>query len=305
MPVSPLHELLHSYQAQFGCELSLPEYRCLEMYTARTVRPMGGCEAVGSVGQARLDPQLLRYLNGPWAALQLLEAALTLEATGPFEGRCSWDNYLAFPKRNRAEKVIAESYRLLRIIRIALLHPQGIVQGNADEIELTCHANAYPVMIKITPVGLNLLQSLVNFYLQEYHHERFGRAYLDAMLVAYFSDVVAELHGFEDEDHVLYQFRPLFYFNRHCRLDCCNPRYFYDESHCVVQLSSHYCDAQHYPIDFHICRNEHTYLIPIESLSPRSDPVVGSLEIARQQMAAWEYFAEGGPADAAQKVIHL
>jgi len=283
--VSPLQALLDAHLLHYGAELLKPEYRQVEMYTAPDVRPM----------IARLAPQemtvqhlgrLLPHINGPWMTLHLLESAMILNGHISMSGQQSWANYLAIPRRTRAEKVIAESYRLLRIIRIALLHPLGFVKGNEKVIELTCHSNAYPVMVKITPCGLRLLQSLVNFYLNEYRLERIGPGYLDEMLVAYFSDLVEELYGFEDEDHVLCQFRSLTDFNRHYRFDCLNPRYFYTKTHCVIELSPQYSE-QSFPIDFHICQNEHSYLIPMEALTLMPVDNSHQFGIAREELVNW------------------
>lgn len=265
MALQSLASLLVSYRRQHGSNLHLPEYRALEMYSGKRRRLPG--EARDDSEPPRLDPALLPYLDGPWSMLHLLEAAFSQQPGVPLEAVESWQRYRSLPRHCLTDKLIAESYRLLRIVRVVLLHPQGHLAGDHECLTLTCHANRYPVQLAITPAGLQLLQSLVCYYLAESQGGQVGEAYLEAMLQGYFTDLIAELRGFEDEDRTLCQFRPGLALNRHWRLDCRNPRYRVENGYCLVQLAPRFADGAVHPIDFYLTLNDAWYRVPMEALS--------------------------------------
>lgn len=279
-----------------GAALLLPEYRELEMYTSKR-RHDGGVHAGEAVsdGQARApDPALLSQVLPSWITLHILESSFEVTAATPLEGLTSWQRYQALPRRSLAEKIVAESYRLLRMVRVALQHPQGVLRGSGQRIELGCHANAYPLQLVISPVGLRLLDSLIHLYLQSRERSDLGPAYLDAMLLSYYTDLVAELRGFEDEDRVLCQFRPAILLNRHWRLECRNARYRVDNGYCLLQLGPRYADGQCHPIDFYLQLNDHHYRVPMEALvvppCPQNIAVDGQplrCAIAMSELVGW------------------
>lgn len=304
--LAPISSLLASYRRQFGLALRLPEERELEMYSGkrRTLPAGANADSLPVHSEARIDERLLPWLDGPWQLLHLLEASFALAPDGQLEGTSSWQRYLSLPRRNLSEKLVAESYRLLRIVRVALLHPQGQVKGRwtregaPELIRLGCHANAYPLQLGITPVGLQLLQSLLLYYLQERDAKQVGPAYLEAMLQSYFTDLVGELRGFEDEDRALCQFRPGIGLNRHWRLVCHNPRYRVEEGYCLLQLGPRFAEGGSHPIDFILRLNDTLYRVPMEALVARP----GSQEtlrhaIALQALAGWQIQAGDAGAD--------
>lgn len=207
---------------------------------------------------------------------------------GQLEGLTSWQRYQSLPRQCMADKLVAECFRLLRIIRIVLQHPQGHLKQCGGHLNLTSHANAYPLFLEISPVGLALLQSLICYYLTERGAERVGPAYLDAMLHSYFTDLVGEIRGFEDEDRVLCQFRPHLLLNRHWRLDCFNPRFLVEEGCCVLQLAPRFADGSVHPIDFHLRLNDGLYRIPMEAMHARPDsgsPLCNAIRL--DELAGW------------------
>ena len=272
--------------------LLLPEQRELEMYTSK--RRTGTSETMVDA-DARIRHELLPHVMPSWLTLQLVEASFTLGDGTHLEGMTSWQRYLALPRKSVAQKVIAESYRLLRIVRVSLQHPAGELKGTEQRIELGCNTNAYPLQLVISAVGLRLLDSLCHYYLRAQLQHDVGPAYLDAMVLAYFTDLVAELRGFEDEDRALCQFRPSVVLNRHWRLACRNPRYRVDEGYCLLQLGPRYADGQTHPIDFFIRLNECHYRVPMEALvvppgsgSRAFDGQPVRCAIAMRDLAGWQ-----------------
>jgi hypothetical protein len=265
--------LLNEFRKSHGGDWYQPEYRGLEMYSAK--KRSAPCADMQKIQKVQSDAAfsgkqtMLLSLQGLWSALTLLEACFSQQQPQTLEGVTSWQRYQQLPKKQTADKIIAETYRLLRIVRVAWLHPEGQIVRHAHAIELCCNSNQYPLILKITETGLSLLQSLV-FYFLNRPYTRYGEAYHDAMLQSYFTDLVGELRGFEDEDRALCQFRPGLNINRHWRLDCENPRYQVTDGFCVIQLNPRFDDGGCHPIDFHLRLNDRFYVVPMEALTPFS-----------------------------------
>ena len=265
--MEPLVSLFDDFRKAQGGELHLPEYRGLEMYSAKK---RSADNHAKPDHQTQSDKQaMLLSMHGMWTALHLLEAWFSQQEPQTLEGITSWQRYQQLPKKQIADKIIAETYRLLRIVRVAWLHPEGKIERRYNFTELCCNSNQYPLILKITDTGLSLLQSLV-FYFLNRRQTQYGEAYHDAMLQSYFTDLVGELRGFEDEDRVLCQFRSGLNINRHWRLDCENPRYQVTDGFCVIQLNPRYDDGHCHPIDFHLRLNDRFYVVPMEALTPFS-----------------------------------
>jgi hypothetical protein len=259
--------LLDEFRKSHGSNWHQPEYRGLEMYSAK--KRSADAQKVQSDAVFSGKQTMLLSLQGAWSALNLLEAYFSQQQPHTVEGVTSWQRYQQLPKKQIADKIIAETYRLLRIVRIAWLHSDGQIERRGNVTELCCNSNQYPLILKITDTGLSLLQSLVFYFLNK-AQTQYGDAYHDAMLQSYFTDLVGELRGFEDEDRVLCQFRTSLNINRHWRLDCENPRYQVTDGFCVIQLNPRYNDAVCHPIDFHLRLNDRFYVVPMEALTPFS-----------------------------------
>ena len=139
------------------------------------------------------------------------------------EGVPTWQRYLSLPRACLAEKVTAELYRVLRVLRLVTFHPHGHVEIEDGIVKFNGAVNKVALSLEITAPGVVLLESTVAYYLNSLRPP-YPQAYIEAMLVRYFADIVAEIKRFGDEDCNLYQFRPKYAFNRHFRFDCDNPK---------------------------------------------------------------------------------
>lgn len=293
--------LLADYWQRQGAGLPWPEYRSLEMYGGKP-QGLSQLPVLPAVEADGVDPALVPHLVGPWQLLHLLEADFMLRGLVPLEGQTSWQHQLALPRQDPAQKLVAEGYRVLRMVRIALCHPQGQLKGVRDRqgrllgLSLGCNANAYPVQCGISLVGLALLQSMSLFYLQERDGGRVGPAYLQAMLLSYYTDLVAEIHEFEDEDRALCQFHSGLGLNRHERLECRNPRFLVEAAHCLIQLAPRFADGVVRPIDFFLHLNDGHYRVPMEALVAlpgRANPCPHAIPLAA--LTGWQITAAATP----------
>lgn len=253
-----LQELLSASRRAIGHNWHLPEDRQVELYTKRKKLPFRASPAAS--GDALPD------LFGPLSALMLLESHLESADAELFEGKTSWAKYLALPKRSATEKLVAEVFRILRILRIAANHAQGRLEAREGLVRAACNFQRCALALNITPAGLSLLESFVFCYLDAFG-QPYGEAYVEALLTQYFTDIVDEIHKFADEDRVLYQFMPRFaYFNRHYRLDCDNPKLTAESDHLRFEIGASHADPVRYPIDFFVPLDEGLYIIPVEAL---------------------------------------
>lgn len=255
-----LQEMVTTGRRSLGQHWQVPEYRQIELYTKRKKLTFSEDPAAAAGGQGM--PETL----GPLAALMLLETYLDSSDPELFEGKISWEKYLALPRRTTTDKLVAEVFRILRIFRIAATHAQGRLEIRDGLVRAACNFRRCALALNITPAGLTLLESFVFCYLDAFR-QPYGEEYVDALLTQYFTDIVGEIHKFADEDRVLFQFRPKFpYFNRHYRLDCDNPRYEAEVDHFQFEIGAAYTDPVRYPIDFFLPLDEGLHIIPVEAL---------------------------------------
>ncbi|NTV12061.1 MAG: hypothetical protein HGA47_15015 [Zoogloea sp.] len=270
-----LNELLEDYSAHFGARWSLPEYRQIELYTKKKRL------AFGAGGEAQ---PALRGALSSGVAFMLLEAHF--ESNDPQQhGRPSWERYLALPKKSTCDKLVAELYRILRVLRIALVERNAQIAIEDGLIRTSCTFKRCAQSLTLTEAGLALLESAVFHYLDS-PRQPYSEAYLEAMLLQYYADIVAEIKRFADEDRVLYQYRQPFAFNRHFRFDCDNPRFHLGDDELVIEIGAMYRDAARYPIDFYIVLDDALHIIPVEVL------VDGCLPLA--ELPKWAARVEGG-----------
>lgn len=239
-----------------------PEYRQLELYSKKKklAYARSGDEAAGQRGSFSLE-----------MAYAALEGALTL-AQPEIEGLPSWKKYLALNKKNAMDKVVAEVYRILRIHHLAWVNRDGHFEVDEGVIRIRCVFQLCSLSLGISPVGMELLESFVGYYLDSFR-QPYSVAYTEAMLIQYFIDIVQEITTFSDEDRILYQFHQAMPINRHFRFDSDSPRYEIDDGMLKIEIGKRYDDPARYPIDFYLIVDDATYIIPAEALKHGSLPM--------------------------------
>lgn len=282
-----MHTHLTAFAALAGQGLPRTEYRQIELYSKKRKLeflppPATTDDPLPQLALARLAGQCLDEHFA--AADPLLQ-----------EGKESWQRYLDLPRRNTGERVVAELYRILRIIRIASLHADAHREWRDGQFRLACNFKRCALSLNITPSGLEILAGAVACYLDS-QRQPYPDAYVEALLLQYFFDLVGEIRKFADEDRVLYQFRQKYpYFNRHFRYDCDNPKFTHDETRLVLEIGNGQRDAARFPIDFYLPLGDHLHIVPVEALQERT--------IALADLAAWRIRAGGNalPADFARR----
>ncbi len=270
-----LQDMVAHSRRLLGHRWHLPEYRPVELYTTRKKLSFEE-DAAGTGAGGGNRPELL----GAMTALMLLESWFDAQDALLHEGKTSWGKYLALPRRSTTDKLAAEVFRLLRLLRIAATHAAGQVELRDGLIRAACNFNRCALALHITPAGLALIESFVFCYL-DLRQQPYSDAYVEAVLTQYFSDIVAEIRKFADEDRVLFQFRPkLPWFNRHFRLDCDNPRFQDHGEHLHFELGRSYTDPGRNPLDFFLQINDVLYIVPIEALEHD--------RISKSALPAWQ-----------------
>lgn len=251
----PTSDTLADVMRRFGDRLSLPEHRQIELYTKKkTLAFLDAGAAPDPV------PGLLSTLT----LYALLDG--TLEGGNPdLMEKAGWQKYLALPRATATEKLVAEVFRILRILRTVMVHPQGHIAMKDGAIAFTGTIGRVALALHITPAGLRLVDSFVVYYLDSLR-QPYGEAYVEAMLMQYFADIVAETRRFADEDRILYQFRPPFVMNRRTRLDCDNPKVTAAGDVYEFDIGPLYADAARHPIDFYVVIDNTLHIVPVEAL---------------------------------------
>lgn len=247
--------LRHRIAAELGAgsanRLALPEYRQIELYTKRK-----------NLNFAEMPPPD----TVPVAAVAgCCRAFLALEAFLGGGEAPSWQTYLGLPRDTPVQKLTAELYRVLRVVRKVALHPQGHVEEEEGVIRLNGAINHVALSLELTAPGLHLMESAVAWLL-DLPRQPYSDAYAALMLTQYVTDIVAEIKRFSDEDRVLYQYRQAIPFNRHYRFDCDNPRVRIDDGICHFEISPIHRDPARTPIDFYVVQDERLHIVPVEIL---------------------------------------
>lgn len=262
-----LPALISDFARRFGGELRLPELRQIELYHRR--KHLGFAEA------ATISQPLLPDLLGVLTSFSLLEGWLQSRQL-ELEGKTGWDAYQALPRKSDADKVIAEVFRILRVVKTAVVSPLGHVEVENGLIRFFVTHHACALSVTVTSAGLGLLESVVAWFLGA-QSQPYPAAYVEAMLLSYFTDIVEEVKRFNDEDRVLYQFGRRLRLNRLRRLDCDNPKCKFEGNVCILEIAKPFQDAAHYPIDIYLTLDGGLYIIPIEA-APGGRLAVSELE---------------------------
>lgn len=236
----------------------LPEHRQIELYSKK--KRLAFADEPPPDPLAAVRPLLVE-------ACQMFSLLDTFcESRDPkLEEKAGWERYLALPREKQGDKLVAEVYRILRVLRLSLVHRQGYIEIAEGLIRAGCNYKLCAQSISLSPTGIALLNAFVRYYLRSFA-EPYGDAYVEAMLAQYYVDIVAEIHRFADEDRVLFQFRQTLPFNRHQRLDCDNPKISRDEGFYSFDISSMYRDSLRYPIDFFLVIDNQLHIVPAEAL---------------------------------------
>lgn len=259
--MKPLQTLLDNASSLFAQGLPSPEYRQVELYTKKKKLNF----AAPLASDARLDG-----LADAQLAFFLLESHFAAQDPLLLEGKNSWERYLALPRQSTVDKIAAELYRLLRVCRIAGIHGGGRLEARDGLLRMSCNFKLCALDLNITPTGLKLLGGAVHAYLDSFR-QPYSEAYVEALLLQYFFDIVGEVRKFADEDRVLYQFRQKYpFFNRHFRYDCDNPKVVQDSDVLHIEISQPYRDPVRYPIDFYLLQADAVFIVPVEALTDHS-----------------------------------
>ncbi len=245
------------YRRVLGAAARLPEHREIELYDKRKKLHFEEVQA----RETWLDERL--------GAVRIATAALddALEAADPMlcEGKTSWEKYLALPRTTATEKMAAEVYRTLRILRIAMTHTQGRIEVREGVIWFSCHFGRCALSVNLTPAGLDLLCGFVAYYIESFATP-YSATYVEWMLGQYFTELMDEVKKFADEDRILFQFQQGVRVNRHLRLDCENPKLKRTDDGYAIEIGKRHQDANLYPIDFFCVIDERLYIVPAEAL---------------------------------------
>lgn len=267
-------EMVAAFRARFGELCRLPEHRHMEPYTRP--RRLAFAEPEVATERALSGPQLLA-LTGAYSLL-----SDWYESQNPeLATLSSWPRYLALPKRTSSEKLMAEVFRTLRIVRLAAIQPNGRIEVREDGlIRAFCEYNRCALSLLTTETGLELLVSCVLYYLESLSQPH-SEAYVELMLGQYFSDIVGEIRSFGDDDRVLFQFRQKYWFNRHQRFEVDNPRVQIDSDYYRVDMGKYGNNPARYPLDFYITLDDTLYIVPVEVL--KEDGSISAKEFAKWQ----------------------
>jgi hypothetical protein len=254
--MNKLPELAAELVARSSTRLLLPEHRQIELYTRKKTLAV-------STAEAGL-PETARVAAACTACL-LLQA--TFEADDPAqEGRTTWDIYRALPRASSGDRAVAEIFRILRIVRKVALHREGTVVAEGGLLRFFGAIDGTVLALDISPAGLALLESAVTWYLDSFALP-YSAAYVEAMLLRYFADIVDEVKRFSDEGRSLFQFREPLRLNRHLRLDCDTVRVRIAGDVCQFEIGEAHRDAARFPIDFFVLIRDVLHIIPVEALT--------------------------------------
>lgn len=252
-------EMVAQFRACFGELCLLPQHRLIEPCSRpRRLR----FKATDTPPYVHLPARTVLALNVAYGLL-----ADWQESQDPkLAGLDSWQRYLALPRKTALDKLMAETFRILRVFRLASLHANGVIQLREDGlIRASVVHQRCGLSLLITQAGLELLVSMVSGYLESFDTP-YSEAYQVRLWGQYFHDLVEEIRGFADEDRVLYQFRHKGWFNRYLRLNCDNPQLIREGDQYRIEIGKYADDPVRFPIDYYITLDHTLYIVPTEGL---------------------------------------
>lgn len=256
--MSVLHDLVADLSTGSGNRLSLPEYRQIELYSKKKSLTFADAKPASEVP--------VPAISGACRSFLVLDALLGESAAS------LWQKYLSLPRTTMTGKLVAELYRILRVVREVAFHPHGHIEVQDGIIKINGAINKVALSLEITASGLTLLESAAAYYLDSLR-QPYPDAYVAAMLSQYFTDIVGEVKRFADEDRVLYQYRQKRPFNRHFRFDCDNPKLALADGRYEFEIGPIHQDSARTPIDFFVTIDDALHIIPVEALEDGSLPL--------------------------------
>ena len=254
-----LSERVADLAVRSSTPVSLPEHRQIELYTRKRAL---------AVSATKERPQEFARVTAACTASLLLQAAF--EADDPAqEGRTTWEVYSDRRQGSAGERAVAEIFRILRVVRKVSLHRDGSVTADGGLFRIFGIIDGTVLALDISPAGLTLLESVVAYYLGSLA-QPYSAAYVEAMLLRYFAEIVDEVKRFSDEGRSLFQFCEPLRINRHFRLDCDTVRVRISDETCRFEISVGARDAARFPIDFFVVIRDVLHIIPVEALSDGS-----------------------------------
>jgi hypothetical protein len=256
--MKPHSNFVHHHRIALGDGLSLPEYRHIDLYDKKK-------KLVFLDDSAAENSAQLSLLNAVRIVQVALDDHLSAQDALLGESVSSWQRYLSLPRTSQTDKLVAEVFRILRIVRICVTHAQGHLEVRDGLIRMSCNFGGCMLSLNITSAGLGLLGSFVVYYLESFAQPH-GETYVEWMLSQYFTDLVDEIRKFSDEDRVLFQFQRKAFFNRHFRFDCDHPRVSQSDDHYTFEIGKFHADRAVYPIDFYVVLDNCLHIVPVEAL---------------------------------------
>lgn len=237
----------------------LPEQRKIELYTH-------GLEvSLADPGPPEGPPGWdIPPVMDALVAFMLLEAQL--ETSHPGLAELPWgQRQAALAPRDRVQRVMAQVYRILRLLRRGVAAPGARLKNGEGVFQLNYVERPFAFGLRVTHAGLELLASLVALYL-DLLRQPYPEAYLEALLSQYYEDIITEVRYLSDEEGSVLHFRKEMAFNRHCRLRCGNARFVLGPQHLEVAIGERFADPRAYPIDFFLLIEGEFHIIPAEAL---------------------------------------
>jgi hypothetical protein len=260
-------DLIADVAARLTTRLSLPEHRQIELYTRK--------KALAFSAPDTRSPDLAS-IAGACTAFLLMQAALETDDPAR-EGRTTWDIYRGLPRTSSGERAVAELFRILRVVRKVTVHREGTVAIEGGLFRLFGAIDGTVLALDISRAGLDLLGSAVAYYLGSLGGP-YSAAYVEAMLLRYFADIVTEIKRFSDEGRSLFQFREPLRLSRHLRLECDTVRVRSTDDAWHFDIAAAFRDVRSFPIDFFVVIRDVLYIIPMEALS---DGAIAVADLAR------------------------
>jgi hypothetical protein len=234
--------------------LSLTEYRQKEVYWRKGIK---ASFAKRSEGQ---DPVFQTLLSAKSSLETEIIAGSDIRNNG-----ATFKQYMELPRNSDSQRIIAEILRILRVISF------GINENGIPDLDMRGHftffseVNRVALKLSITRAGLVLINSVIHYYLHR-ESSACSEAYIDLMMLAYYTDIQSEIKHYNDEDRILYQFRMRTPFNRHFRYDCENIRIEMRDGVCHFDIPDRFTSAEVYPFDFYIIVNSELFIVPREAV---------------------------------------